>query len=40
MEFIPKYQDKVGYIVNLIKDVNKVQILELRVREGVSTKEF
>ena len=40
MEFIPNYQDKVDYIVNLIKDVNKVQILELGVREGVSTKKF
>ena len=40
MEFIPNYKDKVDYIVNLIKDVNKVQILELGVREGVSTKKF
>ena len=40
MEFVPNYQDKVDYIVNLIRDVNKVQILELGVREGVSTKKF
>ena len=40
MEFVPNYQDKVDYIVNLIKDVNKVQILELGVREGISTKKF
>ena len=40
MEFVPNYQNKVDYIVNLIKDINKVQILELGVREGVSTKKF
>ena len=40
MEFVPNYEDKVDYIINLIKDIKEIQILELGVREGISTKKF
>ena len=40
MQYVPKYEDKVDYIVKLIKDINSINILELGVREGISTKKF
>ena len=40
MQYVPKYEDKVDYIVNLIKKVKNINILELGVREGISTKKF
>ena len=40
MQYVPKYEDKVDYIVELIKDINSINILELGVREGISTKKF
>ena len=40
MEYVPKYENKVQYIVNLIKDIKNINILELGVREGISTKKF
>jgi predicted O-methyltransferase YrrM len=40
MQYVPKYENKVQYIVNLIKDIKNINILELGVREGISTKEF
>ena len=40
MEYVPKYENKVQYIVDLIKNIKNINILELGVREGISTKEF
>ena len=40
MQHVPKYEDKVDYIVNLIKKVKNINILELGVRKGISTKKF
>ena len=40
MEYVPKYENKIQYIVNLIKDIKNISILELGVREGISTKSF
>jgi predicted O-methyltransferase YrrM len=40
MIFVPKYEDKIDYIVNLIKKVENINILELGVRKGISTKKF
>ena len=40
MEYVPKYENKVQYIVNLIKNIKNINILELGVREGISTKSF
>ena len=40
MEYVPKYENKVQYIVNLIKNIKNINILELGVREGISTKCF
>ena len=39
-QYIPKYENKVEYIVNKIKHINKIKILELGVSKGVSTKKF
>jgi predicted O-methyltransferase YrrM len=40
MNYVPKYEDKIEYIVNLIKKIENINILELGVREGISTKRF
>ena len=40
MQYVPNYENKVQYIVDLIKDKNDINILELGVREGISTKQF
>ena len=40
MGYVPKYENKVQYIVNLIKNIKNINILELGVREGISTKSF
>jgi predicted O-methyltransferase YrrM len=40
MQHVPKYEDKVDYIVNLIKKIKNINILELGVRKGISTKKF
>ncbi len=40
MQYVPKYEDKVKYIVEIIKDIKNINILELGVREGISTKKF
>ena len=40
MIYVPKYEDKIEYIVNLIKKIENINILELGVREGISTKRF
>ena len=39
-QFIPNYENKIQYILSLVKDVNNIQILELGVREGISTNYF
>ena len=40
MEYVPKYENKVQYIVDLIQNIKNINILELGVREGISTKKF
>ena len=40
MQYVPEYENKVNYIVDLINDIQNINILELGVREGVSTKKF
>ena len=40
MQYVPKYENKIDYIVNLVKDFKNINILELGVREGISTKKF
>ncbi len=40
MQYVPKYEDKIKYIVEIIKDIDNINILELGVREGISTKKF
>jgi predicted O-methyltransferase YrrM len=40
VEYYPSYENKINYIVSLIKDIKNINILELGVREGVSTKIF
>ena len=40
MQYVPKYEDKIKYIVEKIKHINNINILELGVREGISTKKF
>ena len=37
---IPNFEDKVDYIIEKIKNFENIQILELGVREGRSTKKF
>ena len=39
-QYIPNFEDKVDYIVEKIKNFENIQILELGVREGRSTKKF
>ena len=40
MQHVPKYENKIEYIVELIKDIKNIEILELGVRRGISTKRF
>ena len=40
MQYVPKYENKIKYIVELIKNIKNISILELGVREGISTKKF
>ena len=40
MTYVSKYEHKIEYIVNLIKKIENINILELGVREGISTKRF
>jgi len=40
VSYIPKYHDKVQYIVDLINNIKNINILELGVRNGISTKKF
>ena len=40
MQYVPKYEDKVQYIVNLVNNIKNINILELGVREGISTNVF
>jgi len=40
MQHVPKYENKIEYIVELIKDIKNIEILELGVRRGISTKKF
>ena len=40
MQYVPKYEDKVQYIINLVNNIKNINILELGVREGISTKKF
>ena len=40
MQYVPKYEEKIDYIINIIKEIKNINILELGVREGVSTKKF
>ena len=40
MQYVPKYEDKVQYIVNLVNNIKNINILELGVREGISTNFF
>tara|TARA_Y100000591_G_C21591064_1_gene573166 strand:- start:3 stop:638 length:636 start_codon:yes stop_codon:yes gene_type:complete len=40
MQYVPKYENKIDYIVNLVKDLKNINILELGVREGISSKKF
>ena len=40
MQYVPKYEDKVRYIVNLVNNIKNINILELGVREGISTNFF
>ena len=39
-QYIPTYENKIEYIIEKIKHINKIQILELGVNEGISTKKF
>ena len=39
-QYIPSYESKVEYIVEKIKHIKNIQILELGVNKGISTKKF
>ena len=39
-QHIPSYDNKVNYIIEKIKHIKKIQILELGVNKGISTKKF
>ena len=39
-QYIPRYENKVEYIIEKIKHKEKIQILELGVSKGISTKKF
>ena len=40
IQYIPSYENKIEYIVEKIKHIKNIQILELGVHKGVSTKKF
>ena len=39
-QHIPSYDNKIDYIIERIKHIKKIQILELGVNKGISTKKF
>ncbi|MDA9062881.1 class I SAM-dependent methyltransferase [Candidatus Pelagibacter sp.] len=39
-QYIPSYESKVDYIIERIKNTKNIQILELGVNKGISTKKF
>ena len=39
-QYIPNFENKIDYIIKKIKNFQNIQILELGVREGISTKKF
>ena len=39
-QYIPNYENKIEYIIEKIKHIKNIQILELGVHKGVSTKKF
>ncbi|MDA7714472.1 class I SAM-dependent methyltransferase [Candidatus Pelagibacter sp.] len=39
-QYIPSYESKVEYIIEKIKHIKNIQILELGVNKGISTKKF
>ena len=39
-QYIPSYESKVDYIIEKIKNIKNIQILELGVNKGISTKKF
>tara|TARA_B100000780_G_scaffold245008_1_gene188861 strand:+ start:106 stop:753 length:648 start_codon:yes stop_codon:yes gene_type:complete len=40
IQYIPNYENKIEYIAKKIKHIKNIQILELGVHKGVSTKKF
>ena len=40
MQYVPEYENKVNYIVDLINVIPPLFFIVLGVREGVSTKKF
>ena len=40
IQYIPNYENKIEYITKKIKHIKNIQILELGVNKGVSTKKF
>ena len=40
IQYIPNYENKIEYITKKIKHIKNIQILELGVHKGVSTKKF
>ena len=40
VQYIPSYDSKVDYIIEKIKNIKNIQILELGVSKGTSTKKF
>ena len=40
IQYIPNYENKIEYIIEKIKHIRNIQILELGVHKGVSTKKF
>ena len=39
-QHIPSYENKINYIIEKIKHIKKIQILELGVNKGISTNKF
>ena len=39
-QYIPNYENKIEYIIEKIKHIKNIQILELGVHKGISTKKF
>tara|TARA_B110000858_G_C17638602_1_gene396973 strand:+ start:109 stop:759 length:651 start_codon:yes stop_codon:yes gene_type:complete len=40
IQYVPKYENKIEYIIEKIKHIKNIQILELGVHKGISTKKF